>query len=1033
MGKSKILFFILPLLLFFLFPFIKSQTLDDKINSILSQMTLEEKILQLHQETSMNTADNTRLGIPGFFMADGPHGVRDGLATSFPVGISMAATWNPELIRQVGLAMGREFLGKGKNQALGPCMDINRDPRNGRSSESGGEDPYLISKITSSLIKGIQETGVIATAKHFNCVNRQENRVNNNVTISQRFLMEHYGLNFRTAAQTGNVMCVMNAYNLINGQKCAENYNLLTGILRNYWGFSYYVVSDWGSIWSSENAIEAGCNVCMGSDNYENDLLNLVLSGMVTEETIDDAVRKVLQTKILSGIMDNYPRGNPDDVNSIENQQLALETAQQSLVLLKNEGNILPLDKNSITNIALIGPSANVCQLDGTGSSYVTPFYTVTPKQGIENKVGVSKVHYTKGCDINSTDISDLQNALNLASNSDVVIYVGGLDNTQEGEGLDRVGGSVVLPGKQIEVINALAAVNQNLIVILESGGIVAINSAIDNIKGLIYGFYPGQEGGNAIADVLFGDYNPGGKLPVTMPKTDNQLPVRNDNFNDDFLCGYRWFDEQNYIPEFTFGFGLSYTTFEYSNLLMPASVPEGQLVTVSVDVKNTGNVIGDEVVQLYVTDLVSSVWMPEKQLKGFKRISLEPQETKTVTFIFSSEDFYFYNESDSSFKIEPGTFTVNVGGSSDSLPLSGDVELTSSTLLPDLQIANITLFPRYPVEGDSVVFLATIVNKGTGASEDGTFQKVVFKINGSEVSRSFDFNGSIKPGGMVQVCATNYNGSNYWIAGATGNYQVEATVDPENDIEECIEDNNNFLGTISVITKPPENLALNKTVTVSSIESNEYVGENAVDGNRGTRWSSQFSDPQYIYVDLGSIQHVEEINIYWETAYGKEYLIDISNNAIDWQNIFHETNSDGGLDRIYTSSDCRFVRMYGIHRGTQWGYSIYEFEIYPFPNLISDVKETNQYTPNNYMLFQNYPNPFNPNTKIKFSIAEYSDVTLSIYNALGKLVKRLVNKRLPAGNYETNWNAENYSTGVYFYTLRAGDFIETKKMVYLK
>lgn len=1037
MGKLTFRSAIIPFFIiinFLTVPLTRSQTLNDKVNSILSQMTLEEKILQLHEEGGFNTADNTRLGIPGFYMADGPHGVRDGgPATSFPVGIAMAATWNPDLIIRVGEAMGKEFLAKAHNQALGPCMDINRDPRNGRSPESGGEDPFLISRITSSLIKGIQKTGVIATAKHFNGVNRQENRFNNNVTITQRFLMEHYGLNFRTAVQDGGALCVMNAYNLINNQKCAENPNLLTGILRDYWGFPFYVVSDWNSIWNSENAIEAGCNICMGSDMYENDLLNLVQSGAVSEETIDDAVRKVLKTKILAGLMDNFPQGNPDDLNSTENQQIALEAGRQSLVLLKNADNILPLIKYNITNIALIGPSADVCQLDGCGSSYVTPYYTVTPKQGIENITGPGVVHYTKGCDINSTDISDLPNALSLAAAADVVIYIGGLDQTQEGEGLDRVGNSVMLPGKQIDVINALAGVNQNLIVIIESGGIAAVSPAIENIKGLIYGFYPGQEGGNALADVLFGNYNPGGKLPVTMPTANYQLPERNDDFTDDYLCGYRWFDEQNYIPQFAFGFGLSYTTFEYSNLVVPASVPAGQIVPVSVDVKNTGSVKGDEVVELYISDDESSVWMPQKQLKGFKRVILQPGEQKTVTFNLTAEEFYYYDEGSNSYRIEPGTFTIKVGGSSDDLPEVSTVDITASAAEPDLLIADISSFPKYPAEGDSVVFLATILNRGTGASSTGTLHKVVFKINGIEVSRSQEFAGSIKPGGMMQVCASMYNGSNQWTAGEPGSYEVEAVVDPDNNIVECIENNNNLTKSLNIVIPPPVNLALNKPVTVSSIESQQYAGHYAVDGNRGTRWSSQFSDPQYIYIDLGSIQHVEQVNLIWEYAYGREYRIETSIDAVNWEIGFYETNGDGGIDKIYINSDCRYVRMYGIHRGTVYGYSLYEFEIFSEADNSSSVETGDNGEPSGYNLCQNYPNPFNPETSIRFSVHEPGNVVLNIFDSLGEIVDRLVNTFLLPGTYERKWNAANFASGIYFYRLETGSFKQTRKMIHLK
>ena len=1009
-----------------------SQTLDDRINSIIEQMTLQEKILQLHKEGGFNTADNTRLGIPGFVMADGPHGVRDGLATSFPVGISMAATWDRNLIYQVGLAMGKEFKGKGKHQALGPCMDLCRDPRNGRSPESGGEDPYLVAQITTSLLKGIQDAGVIATAKHFNGVNKQENRYNNNITVTDRLLIEHYGLNFRTAVQEGGVMSVMNAYNLINGEKCAENHHLLTDILRTQWGFPFYVVSDWNSIWTSENAIEAGCNICMGSDHYENDLLNLVQSGAVSIDVINDAVRKVLRTKILTGMLDYLPKGDPNDVNSIEHQQLTLEAGRKSIILLKNTDNLLPLNKNTITKVAVIGPNANVAVLDGAGSSYVTPFYSITPRQGIISKIGSNKVAYAKGCDINSTSISGFTAALDIAAQADVVIFFGGLDQTQEGEGFDRVGGSTVLPGQQLNLINQLAAVNSNIIVVLESGGVCSINSAIDNVKSLIYAFYPGQEGGNALADVIFGDYNPGGKLPVTMPKNDSQLPEWNHNFNDDHGCGYRWYNKENIIPEFPFGFGLSYTTFEYSNLVItPASAPAGEIITVSVDVKNTGSMAGDEVVQLYIIDTESGFEMPVKQLKDFKRITLQPNETKTVVFELTSEAFYYFDDTFSTFLIEPGNFNIKVGGSSDNLPLSENVNLTDNSK-PDLKITNIKCFPPYPLKNEKVVFLAMIKNEGAGPSPEGNIHKVNFKINGTNVSASVELTEAIPTGSMKLVCANLDNGSNWWVADEPGIYEVEAVVDQDNSINETVETNNSRIMQLEVFNKPTANLSLNKNVVVSSIEGSGLEGSKAVDGSLSTRWSSQFSDPQFIYIDIGEVAHLDRVDLIWETAYGKEYKIDISNDASNWTTIEHVLNSDGGIDRIETSADARYIRMYGIQRGTEWGYSLYEFEVYDLTT--TDIEDDNSgFNDFKFELKNNFPNPFNPVTIIQYSIDKYEFVSLKIYDILGNEVKTLIRNIQSPGEYKISFNASELSSGIYFYSLTTSSSSLTKKMLLIK
>ncbi len=1034
-AKLLILFLYTPIMI------LKAQTLDERANSILVQMTLEEKIQQLHHEGGFNTADNTRLGIPGFFMADGPHGVRDGMATCFPVGIAMAATWDPDLISNVGLAMGKEFKGKGRHQALGPCMDLCRDPRNGRSPESSGEDPYLSAKITTALIKGIQNAGVIATAKHFNLVNKQNIRHTSNIIIDQRTLIEHYGLNFRSAVQGGGVMSVMNAYNLINGQKCAENYNLLTNILRTQWGFPYYVVSDWGSIWNTEAAINAGCNICMGSDNYQNELLSLVQSGVVPESVIDDAVLKVLRTKIMAGMLDYYLPGNPDDINSVDHQQLALETARKSMVLLKNENNLLPLDKNNVT-VALIGPSANVAQLDGTGSSYVTPFYTVTPLQAIENKIGSSNLNYSLGCDINSDDTSGFAAARNIAYNADVVVFVGGLDNTQEGEGLDRVTGSIDLPGKQQNLINMLSEVNSNIVVVLESGGICGINDCINNIDALIYAFYPGQEGGNAIADVLFGDYNPGGKLPVSMPKTDSQLPEWNEDFTDDHGCGYRWYDAEGITPQFCFGYGLSYTTFSYSNLVVsPLSAYAGEFVNINVDVQNSGTLAGDEVVQLYLTAVNPGMEMPVKQLKGFRRITLQPGETKNVQFTLTPEEFFYYDDGWNSFQVEPGDFIVKVGGSSGNLPLSAGFTLLDGTPKPDLLISNVGFFPPYPAEDEEVVFVAAVKNQGTTASPANTVHKVTFRVNGTEVSSSIEFDEPIPVGGIKLVSAdTGPGGKNSWTAGPEGTYNVQASVDPDNIIEEWYDNNNSRQITLKVFPPHPINITLNKPVVVSSVEGQGLEGEKAVDGHRSTRWSSEFSDPQFIYVDLGSVMHFEQIDIIWETAYGKEYYIQVSDNAADWTNLMHIIDGDGGLDRILISSEGRYVRMYGVQRGTEWGYSIFEFEIYQSvtTGIPQNDSEQDKFAINGYFLDNNFPNPFNPGTTVRYSVADPVKVIIDVFNINGELINRLVDKIHQAGRYQVYWNGKDnhdneVSSGIYICRLRAGRVILSKKMMLLK
>lgn len=1017
-----------------------SQTVEARINQLISQMTIEEKVSQLYKAGAMHTADNTRLKIPGFVMADGPHGVRDGLATSFPVGIGMAATFDVELAEQVGVALGKEFRGKGKHQALGPAMDMTRDPRNGRTPESGGEDPYLNALINSSVIKGMQSAGIIATAKHYNGKHQQINRNGNDYKISQRNLLEHYGLNFRTSVQEAGAMSIMSAYNRVNGDQAAESSNLLSTILRKKWGFPFYVVSDWGAVHTSEKAIKAGTDICMGSDNYENDLLNLVNTGKVTVGVIDEAVRRVLRTKIMTGMLDYLPLGNPSDVNSPAHQALCLEAGKKSIVLLKNQNNILPLNKNSINKIAVLGPNAAIMQTDGSGSSWVTPFYTVTPKQGIENYVGPQKVLYAKGVEISGGYASDLGTAMQYVTQADVVIYFGGLDPSQEGEGFDRTNGSIELPGRQKEFINLLTQYHQKVIVVLISGGICGVNSFINDIEGLIHGFYPGQEGGNAIAQVLFGDYNPAGRLPVTIPKNDSQLPteITDFNFDNDYGCGYRWFDEKGLVPEFPFGFGLSYTTFSYSNIKVNTNHTHmGNIVEVSVDVKNTGTRSGEEVVQLYLTENPSYITKPKKELKGFKRAFLDVNETKTVTFQITPNELYHFSQSSNSYEIDPGLYSAQIGGSSDNLPVKINFEIRAQVPTPDLQIGNVYIVPPYPLPEQKITFYATVLNRGVGPSPV-SFLEVLFKVNGQPITRSVELTDSIPKCGMVFISGNaDIDGKNYWLAESVGSFTVEAIVDDIKSIPETIETNNSKTKTFKVYEAPPFNLALNKSVTTSSVENSSLQGAYAVDGNYGSRWSSQFSDPQWIKIDFGAQIEFNQIRIYWETAYAKDYKIEFSNDNSAWTTIVNRTDGNGGVEKFDVTVNARYLRILGTKRATEWGYSIYEIEVFKVIGT-SSAEESYNELPFEFTLSNNYPNPFNPTTKIKYTLPKSSNTKFEIFNSIGELVNTLVNEYQNAGNYEIIWDGKDesnmsVSSGVYFYRMNAEGFTLVKKMVLLK
>ncbi len=681
--------------------------------------------------------------------------------------------------------------------------------------------------------------------------------------------------------------------------------------------------------------------------------------------------------------------------------------------------------------------------MDGGGSAYVTPFYAVSPKQGLESKISADKITYVKGCDINSSDTSGFAASRTAASSADVVIFVGGLDPSQESEGMDRVGGAINLPEKQQALINALVQVNSNIIVIIYSGGICGVYGSINNIKGLLYAFYPSQEAGNALAEIIFGETNPSGKLPVTMPLVSGLLPEWNDNINDGLGGGYRWFDAKQYPVQFAFGKGLSYTTFAYSNLVItPQSPALGTPVTITVDVKNTGTRAGDEVVQLYLTHKNSAIERAVKELKGFKRVSLAPNETKTVTFTVTNDELYHFNETMNVYEVEPGEKTINVGTSTDSLLLTGSFTISDGDKKPDLRITQLKMIPPYPIKGQKVHFAALVKNHGTGASAAGSPKKIVVNVDGKEIAFSKNYSQSIPAGGMALVEAdTGTGGTNLWNADSLGTFAVTASVDPDNAITECVETNNSFASSITVYSPPLSNLALNKPVTVSSIEKAGLEGEKAVDGNFSTRWSSAFSDPQYIIVDLGVATALTEIWLYWETAHAKAYQVQLSDDGVIYKTIFTESNSDGGVDKITTTEQGRYVRVYCTQRATQWGNSLYEIVVHS-----TETTGVNTHLPpkipNEFALSQNYPNPFNSTTVISYSIPQdltgLGDllglhITLKVFDVIGREVATLVNETKNAGYFSVPFDAAGLSSGVYYYTLRAGEFSQTKKLVLIK
>jgi len=1016
-------------------PLLSQNPLEDRIQQNIDNLSVREKVKQLHGQDMWSTEDNENLNIPGIVVSDGPHGVRFVDATAFPTGMGIAASWNPNLAGNIGRAMGKEFHAYGKHQQLGPALDLCRDPRNGRSPETGGEDPFLCAHINVDLVKGIQENPTIATLKHFNGVNKQENRHGVNHNMSYRQLMEHYGYNFRRVIQDAGALSVMNAYNLINGKKSAENSLLLTHILRNRWGFPFYVISDWGSVWNAKKALQAGCDLEMvvsGQPNkFQLGLNNLYSSGQISNNDIDKSVRRVLRVKYLSGMMDNFPEGNPFlGANTPEHQELALQAGREAIVLLKNEDQILPITDKTKT-IAIVGPSADVAQLDGFGSSWVDPPYAISPKQGLENKISNSQIKYAKGCDINSSNTSGFEEAINLAKTSDYVIFVGGLDQTQEGENyepgpVDRTGGSIELPAKQQELISELAKVNPNVIVVIKSGGICAVPNAIDDIKGFLYAFYPGMEGGNAIADVIYGDYNPSAKLPVTMPVNDAQMPEWNDDFSDDYNGGYRYYDELGITPQFAFGHGLSYTSFEYGNLLINTTEFEaGAPITITAEVTNTGDVAGEEVAQLYLQNKGSSVWMPKKELKGFEKIHLEPGETKAISFLLTANELYYFDEEADRYKVATGAYTALVGGASDRLNHSVDFNITSGTPKADLEISKIFSYPRYPEVGDSVLFLGLVKNQGTKDLLPNTSVKLKFEVDGSEVSFSSSISDTLFAGGAILIGADEGLETAYWVPSTEKSFTITGIIDADNEVEEWIESNNVTLSSIEVASSDKteqNNLCFEKPVEVSSLESDDYPAENLVDGDFSSRWSSEFSDPQYLLIDLEDEYYLDVIALSWEASHSSEYVLETSNDKTIWNEVAYEENGNVGNDLFYPKSNARYIRLRGLERvtlwGNQYGHSLYEVQAYGklASTLISKTLNPEK--------LEIYPNPASEELFIS-GLPEGEKVKIEIFDILGH---RILKKRI-TGNERIELPSKMDSTQIYLVQFQGDNFTEIRKM----
>lgn len=705
-----------------------SQPLEKRVEDALSRMTLEEKIGIIHAQSKFSAPGVPRLGIPELWCTDGPMGVRPEVlwdeweqaswtndsCTAFPSLTCLAATWDPELAALYGKSIGSEARFRNKAVILGPGVNIYRTPLCGRNFEYMGEDPYLSGKMATDYVKGVQSNGVAVCVKHFALNNNEINRHTSNPIVDDRTLYEIYLPAFKAAAIDGGAWSFMGGYNLFRGEHASYNPILMNDILKGEWNWDGAVISDWGAVHDTETAVTGGLDMEFGSwtdgltngvsnayDNYwlANPYLNGIKEGKYSEKELDDKVRRVLRLTFRTAMNRNRPWGA---MGSDEHIAACRKIGGEGIVLLKNQGDLLPVDPSKVKKIAVIGENAIKMMTVGGGSSSLKARYEITPLQGLRDRFGKDiEIVYERGYvgdtlgEYNGVktnqDLRDFRtveqltaDAVKAAQEADLVLFFSGLNKSdhQDAEDSDRL--SMDLPYGQDALIEAIAKANKNTVVVNISGTGVAM-PWVDKVPAIMQAWYLGNETGNAIADVISGDVNPSGKLPYTYyanlmqcgahklgeyPGTPAKDKFGNDIFdmpyNEGIYVGYRFIDKNNLNPTFPFGHGLSYTTFKYGKATIDKiSGKKGEQFTVTVPVTNTGDREGKETVELYISDLKSSVDRPVKELKGFSKVSLLPGETKEVTFVISEPDLSFFDADSHQWICEPGDFEALIGSSS--------------------------------------------------------------------------------------------------------------------------------------------------------------------------------------------------------------------------------------------------------------------------------------------------------------------------------------------------------------------------------
>ena len=701
-----------------------SKPVEERVEDALSRMTLEEKIAVTHAQSKFCSPGVARLGIPEFWMTDGPHGIRPEVlwdewdqagwtndsCVAFPALTCLAATWDTDMSMLYGKSIGEEARYRNKTVLLGPGVNIYRTPLNGRNFEYMGEDPYLAGRMVVPYVQGVQQNGVAACVKHYALNNQEVNRHTTNVIVDDRALYEIYLPAFKAAVQEGKAWSIMGAYNFYKGQHACHNQYLLNDILKGEWGFDGVVVSDWGGVHDTDQAITNGLDMEFGSwtdglsngasnayDNYylADPYLERIQSGKAGTKELDDKVRRILRLAFRTTMDRNRPYGA---MRSPEHYDAARKIGEAGIVLLQNNGNLLPIDLAKTKKIAVIGENAVKMMTVGGGSSSLKVQREISPLDGIRNRVGNrAEVVYARGYVgdvsgeyngvVSGQNLKDgrspeelIAEAVRVAGEADYVIFIGGLNKSahQDCEDSDRTG--LGLPYGQDRVITELVKVNQNLVLVNVSGNAVAM-PWIKEVPAVLQAWFLGSEAGNAIAAVLMGDVNPSGKLPFTFPARLEDVPAHqlgeypgsekvgdivNEKYNESIFVGYRWADKQKKAkPLFPFGHGLSYTTFEYGKPVADKkTMTADDTITFTVTVKNTGDREGQEVVQLYISDKKSSLPRPVKELKGFRKVKLAPGEEQKVSFTVAKDALSFFDDAKHEWIAEPGKFEAVIAAS---------------------------------------------------------------------------------------------------------------------------------------------------------------------------------------------------------------------------------------------------------------------------------------------------------------------------------------------------------------------------------